>query len=322
MFSLHRNLALLLMLIMLPALIRCDVRRTPPLTIASHVWPGYELMFLARREGWLPQQGLILQETTSATASLQALTEGKADGAALTLDEVLRARAQGIALTVVLVFDMSVGADQVLGKPGIDSLNKLVGKRIGVEQSALGALMLFKTLAAAKLKPTDVLPVPLNINDHLDAWHDGKVDALITYEPVAGKLLNQDARLLFDSRKLPNTIFDVLAVRTDALQSNPAAVKALVAGHLRALKHLRGNPLDAAYRMAERLQVPGNQVLNTFRGIDLPDLYANRKLLAASDSPLLNVAQTLSTLMVKEHFIARGDALAQLISADYLPQED
>ncbi len=316
-FMLARRLYLCLLITLLS---QCDVAPQPPLKIASHVWPGYELMFLARRESWLPQKNIVLQETLSATESIQALVDGKVDGAALTLDEVLRARAKGIALTIVLVFDVSAGADKVLGKPGIDSLADLAGKRIGAEQSALGALMLHKTLEAAHLKLTDV--VPININDHLAAWQNEQVDALISYDPLASTLLEQGATLLFDSRKLPDTIFDVLAVKTDAIQKNPDAIKALVAGHFRALKYFRSHTQDAVYRMAERLQVPGNEALNDFRGLELPNVLENRKFLNATDSVFIQAAQALSTLMEKEHYLPQKDAMDHLVNADFLPQED
>ena len=145
---------------MLPLLNACGAQQAKQLVIASHVWPGYELMFLARREGWLPAESLNLLETASATGSLAALAEGRADGAALTLDEVLRARADGIRLTIILVFDISAGADVVLARPNIHTLADLSGKRIGVEKTALGALVLYKLLAAAGLPASGRLGDP------------------------------------------------------------------------------------------------------------------------------------------------------------------
>lgn len=54
-------------LLLLPGLPGC--RSKAPLTIAAHIWPGYELLFLARREGWLPS-GIALLETAAATWNL------------------------------------------------------------------------------------------------------------------------------------------------------------------------------------------------------------------------------------------------------------
>ena len=232
-----------------------------PLTVASHVWPGYEFMFLARSEGWLPADNVRLYETPSATRSIAALREGYAHAAALTLDEVLRVRADGMALTVVLVFDVSAGADVVVAKPAIRQLSNLRGAVIGAETTALGALMLDRLLSRAGLGKNDVKIISVTPDGHLEAWRQHQLDALVTYEPTAGRLLAEGARRLLDSRQFPETIFDVLAVKSEAAPAYRDGLRTLIAGHFRGIRHLRQNPQDAAYRLASRLELPGDKVL-------------------------------------------------------------
>lgn len=318
-FSRRRLLYSLPGLALAPWLSACKRAPIRPLSIASHVWPGYELMFLAREEGWLPTPDLRLLETATATASLAALADNRADGAALTLDEVLRARADGIALNVVLVFDVSTGADMLLARPEIQSLADLAGKRIGVEQSALGALMLHKILAAAGLSKSAVTLVPMNADGHMDTWRRERLDALITYEPTASRLLAEGARRLYDSREMPDTIFDVLAIKPDAVARQPKALAALVAGHFRALQHLRHNPQDAAHRMATRMAIPAGEVRDAYRGLELPDIHANRHLLADGENHLLKAARELSQVMLAAGLLARTADLTELTLNDFLP---
>ncbi|OYY95646.1 MAG: hypothetical protein B7Y41_03145 [Hydrogenophilales bacterium 28-61-23] len=290
-----------------------------PLTIANQVWPGYELMRLAQREGWLPKTGLALMDVASSKESLQALAEGRADGAGLTLDELLSARASGLPLTAVLVFDVSAGADALLVRPGIVRLPDLAGKRIGVEETPLGKFILHHVLTAAGLTPGDVTLVYHNHDRHLDIWKAGGVDALVTFEPGASLLEAQGAHRLFDSRQMPDTVFDVLAVRSDTLEKHGEALRGLVAGHFRGLEHLRANPQDAAFRMARRLKLPGQDVLQAFRGLDLPDLHANRRYL---NGTLAAVARQLSGIMLTAGMLPVPDRLERLSSAEYLPRED
>jgi len=291
-----------------------------PLTVASHVWPGYEFMFLARSEGWLPADSIRLYETPSATSSIAALREGYAHAAALTLDEVLRVLADGIALTVVLVFDVSAGADVVIARPAIKQLTDLRGAVIGAETTALGALMLDRLLKQAGLTTNDVTTISVTPDGHLEAWRKSRLDALITYEPTAGRLLAEGARRLLDSRHFPETIFDVLAVRSDALQTHPEALRALIAAHFRGIHHLRQNPQDAAYRLAARLELPGDKALEAFHGLQLPGLAQNRRLLSA-DGRLQLVSQELSALMLETGLLTHADSLQGLISGAYLPDE-
>ena len=303
----------------MPLLSKCSPT-VAPLRIASHIWSGYELMFLARREGWLLPEEVTLVETLSATDSIQTLANAKVDGAALTLDEVLRTRARGIPLTCVLVFDVSAGADMVLAKTELGSLAELTGKRIGFEPSALGAVMLYKLLQAAQLDKSAIIPIAVNYDQHLKAWQQGHIDVVITFEPVASQLLNQGAYKLFDSRKIPDTIFDVLAMKSEIMANHADQIKTLVAAHFLARHYFYHNPQDAAYKMAIRMKLPAFEVLNSFRGLNLPNEQANEKYLTAQHSTLLIAAKTLSTVMTESGILKQADNLENLVSADFLPK--
>jgi len=308
--------------ILLLFLSSCEFSSTPnePLRIAAHVWPGYEFMFLARQENWLDKQQVKLVETNSATASLQALKDGLVDGAALTLDEVLRARNMKIPLTVVLVFDISAGADMLLAKPDIEQLSDLKGKRIGVEQGALGAVILSQALQAGGLTPNDIKQVALTIDNHESAWQADIVDALITYEPVAGNLLSINARKLYDSRKTPNMIVDVLAVRQSTLRTHKKAIEHLIASHFQALQHFQSNTPDASYRMATHLNVVPEKVTNNYKGLLLPSIKYNHLLIDSEKPQLLQSTKLLSTIMLKSKILSQPPLSLNLFTSDFLPR--
>jgi NitT/TauT family transport system substrate-binding protein len=103
--------------------------------------------------------------------------------------------------------------------------------------------MLYKLLQAAQLDKSAIIPVAVNYDQHLKAWQQGQVDVVITFEPVASQLLNQGADKLFDSRKIPDTIFDVLAVKPEIIATHAAQIKTLVAAHFRARHYFCRMPL-------------------------------------------------------------------------------
>lgn len=304
---------------LLPWLAGCESR--PPLAVACHAWPGYEMMFLARSEGWLPNGTVRLIETASASQSISALAQGQVQAAALTLDEVLRVRATGQALTVVLIFDISAGADVVLARPEIRQPADLRGKVIGAETSALGALILSKVLSMAGLQESDVEIRPIHMDGHLDAWRSGQLDALVCYEPTAGRVLATGAHRLIDSRQFPDTIFDVLAIRQDAAEPHAGAVKTLISAHFRGLRQLRQNPQDTAYRIGGHLGLPGDDALQAFHGLHLPGLAQNKSLLA-SNGRLAAVSRELSSLMLASGLLSKADDLRGLITDAYLPDSE
>ena len=292
-----------------------------PLAVAIHPWIGYETLHIAQSLRWLPEQ-VHLHEGASASESLAALKDGRVDAACLTLDEVLRSRAEGVPLTIALVFDISSGADVVMARPAIKTLADLKGKRIGLERSALGALVLASLLKAADLPESAVNLLDLPPDQQLMTWQKGEVDAIITYEPTASLLRREGARRLFDSRQMPDRIFDVLAVRTDRIASRHDTLKGLLVAHFQALEHLRINRMDAIYRIATRLQLEPSEVTTALGGVALPSLRANAGYLAQADSPLANAAATLSKLMVGQGMLPHAPPLDDLFAATWLPRQE
>lgn len=292
------------------------------LTIAASLWQGYAPLFLAQRQGKLDKRLIRLVEVPSNASSLRALSSGLVDGAALTLDEVLRARVSGIALTIVLVVDISAGADMLLTKPAITELAALRGKRIAIDQTTNGTLLLAKALAKAGIAVNQVVQVNMAIDDQLDAWQQNKIDAAISYDPTATKLLSQGAVRLFDTQQAPNTIIDVLAIRSDRLNTaHDAAVRHLIATHLAAVSYLHTQPKLAATLMAEQLGMPAEQVLSSFEGLLLPSASQNQQLLSRETAVLLTSAKDISAFMQQTGMLEHADDLRDLINPRYLDAE-
>lgn len=303
------------------AIASCSVTQKP-VFVAGHIWLGYEPLFLAQREGWLDKKQVKLIETKSATESMQALLDGTVDGAMLTLDEALTVRSNGLPVSVVMVFNMSAGADVLLVNSSIKKLTDLKGKRLGVESSSVGEIMLTEILSKANLKRQELNIIPMRYDQHINAWKQQKIDALITYEPKSSVLVDLGANKLFDSRQMPNAIVDVLVFRTDRLSgAHHQAIKHLISSHFKALAYFTHNATDASYRMAKHLQMDAHDVLPAYKGLVLPSKRTNYSLLANTPPDLLPRAESLAALMHENHLIKRKDDLSPLIHGEFLPKD-
>ena len=287
----------------------------------GHVWPGYEFIYMARDLGWLLSSDIDLLPTQSASESMQALRDNRAQAAMLTLDEAIRLCSEGLELNIVLVFNISLGADVVVAKPNIQTFEQLQGKRIGVEESALGALMLHKFLQHAGLDIGDIIPVSVTVDKHLMAWEMNQVDVLITYEPDASKLIKLGGHKLFDSRQMPDMIFDVLVVRSDVLNQQQASLRKLIQSHFKALYHFRTNPMDASHRISKRLGLSAEEVLQLYRGLLLPDALANYAYLSKQDYRLINAANYLVERMKEANILYADCDLREILTNQFIPKE-
>lgn len=311
----HLFAAAILALATLPA---CSPSK--PITVVLHPWVGYETLYLARDLKWLPDS-VRLRDVRTLGESIAALKSGEVDAACMTLDEMLRARAEGIPLSAALVFDVSAGADAVMVRPHIKRLSDLAGKRIAYDHQALGALVFAKLLEAARLNASDVIQVDLPPDRQLEAWRRKEVDAVITYEPMLTPFRREGAQLLFDSRQMPDTIIDVLVVRRDRADLE-APLRALAAAHFRALAHMHSSEQDALFRIAAREGLVPEEARSMLAGVILPTLDVNRAYLYGEKAYLLAAAEALSTLMVRRGLLAREDDLKDLILPGILPGEE
>lgn len=292
----------------------------PALRVALNGWIGYSPFFLAQELGHVPESVVRLVEFPSNTASMMSLVNGEVTAAALTLDELLLAREGGLDVRAALVFDESAGADVLMARQNITQLANLRGKRIGVESTAVGALMLSRVLETAQLSPTDVVKVPLTVDQHVAAYQAQQIDAVITFEPMASRLRALGARPLLDSSSFPGLIVDVLVVSARINPQQSEQLRQLINGHFLALQHLRINPANAARLLASHQQIPANEVLSAFNGIRLANDAANRGWLGGQNPGLGASARSVGQLMVAAHLLQRQPDTATLCDPRFLPE--
>lgn len=307
----------LLAALAVPVVLLAGCSRPQPLSIATHPWIGYEALCLAQDLGALPP-GVTLVHGQRSADTMAALRAGRVDAGALTLDEMLQVRAAGTPLTAVLVFDSSSGADVLLARPGIDALAGLDGKRIGYEPTAVGALVLSEVMSRAGLRADAITRIELPLGDQLAAWRRGTVDAIVSYEPTASQIQAEGAARLFDSRQMPDTIFDVLAVRSDRLAGREALLRQAIQTHFAMLAYLHSNRDDAVYRIAAHQGMTADDVRQALAGVTLPDLAGNRYALRGG-SRFDAAVQRVHRLMLERGMLARPDPLTDLFRADFLP---
>lgn len=298
--------------------ISCTSEPQAPMRVGTNVWPGYEPLYLARNLSYLNEKTVRLVEYQSNTESIRAFHNNIIEAAALTLDEAMLLVQDGLELRIILVMDISDGADVVLGKKGIKSLRDIKGKRIGAEATALGAYMLTRSLQKAGLSLFDVQIVQIPINGHEQAFKEGRVDAVVTFEPVKTKLLNAGANKLFDSSMIPGEIVDVLVVRRDYMERYPERIHHLLQAWFRALEYMQKNPGDAIKCMAVREGARPEEFAASLKGLHFPDMEENRAMLWNDSPTMLSSAEKLKKIMLDNKLLHKDIDIKPMFSAPSL----
>lgn len=299
-------------------MVSCTAEPPALLKVGVIQWAGYEPVILARQLGYLEQDKVKLVELPSNTESMVLLHEGRLDAATLTLDEALSVMNMGTELTIVLVFDFSNGADVLLVKPSIKSLMDIRHRRIGVESTGVGALLFHAVLDYAKLEDDDVEVVYLPSDEHEAAYMNGKVDALVTFDPIKSRLEKRGAHVLFDSRLVPDLIVDVLAVRTDQLEKQRQNILQLVQGYAKARDYMKLHAEKSLQLMAPRLQVSPDELDQSYQGLILPSLSENQAYFSGSPSKFQRHVQKVYRFMKNENMLNHELSLSQIQDGSFV----
>lgn len=291
----------------------CERGSHEPLRIATNVWPGYEPLYLARSMGEYDDGSVELVEMPSTTEVMRAYQNQLVHGAGITLDEALVLAQNTNDFAILAVMDYSNGADVILGRPGMDSMADLCGKKIGVENTALGAFFLSRALQVSGVPCDTVTPVPMLVDEHEQAYKAGKVDAVVTFEPVRTLLLKNGAVKLFDSSMIPGEIVDVLIVRKEFIRQNPRSVRRLLRGWFAALERIKKQPDAAMASMAARLGITPEETAASYDGLLLPDLPENRRALYGNEPGLKKVASTMQQQLLENKVMQHAVELDPLL---------
>lgn len=304
-----------ILLLVITSLFACERQIEKPLRVGTIPWAGFEILYLARDLAYYDTAQIQLKELTSTTDILNAFRQGQLDAIAVTLDEALRLAENQSDLKIILIFNISDGADKLIVTPSITSLAELKGKRIAVEQSGVGAYMLSQILQMANLSPNDIIIIPSTVNQHPIMLSNGDVDAVISFDPIAYQLQKQGYINLMDSRMLSGQIVDVLVTRDVALQQQRKNLQQLLEGYWKARKYMADNPTDAISRIAPRLGLTSEELVLLYENLILPEREHQQTIF---NQQLESIIEPMNTLMIETGLLKNAIDSKQLLVHDFL----
>ena len=310
----RNHLSVLAYVALLLTLTGCVREPETALRVGTNVWIGSEPLYLARELGRLDPAAVQLVEYPSASEVLRACRNQAIDGMVISLDELFGLAVDGLQPRIILVVDVSHGADVVVGRRGMQTMHDLKGKSVAVESSALGAFVLSRALALNGMQASDVNVVHLESNEQPSAFEKGQVDGAVTFDPYRAQFLQAGAKTLFDSTQIPGEIVDLLAVRATVLEKQPKAVQALLTGWFDAIDYIKREPKDAARRMGIRQQTTGEQFLEAQQGLRVPSREENLRMLGGATPELAVTGRRLMALMVDAKLLRTGLEIEGLLA--------
>jgi NitT/TauT family transport system substrate-binding protein len=221
-------------------------------------------MHIANDLGLFKKYGLEIKviELAGGVYTFRAVVAGSADVASASGPFSAVGRAKGSGTKMILANMPKLEASMIVGKD-IKTMADLKGKRIGIQEPGGFADVLARgVLRAAKIDPKDVSFVSIATED-VPALVAGQIDTAILHveqEIIAQQkipTLHAIARLW---EIQPENLYNVLAVTEKLIKDQPAAVKALVKGHIEATRLIYTDPAKVIPIIVKYTKLPKDVV--------------------------------------------------------------
>jgi outer membrane protein OmpA-like peptidoglycan-associated protein/ABC-type amino acid transport substrate-binding protein len=224
------------------------------------------------------------------TEGAAALASNNVDVMLTTVDVWAKDYAQfqekGVGARAFLIVDWSRGADGVIGRQGINSIEDLAGKTLAFALYTPSHFLLWNGLKNSGLtteQRNEVFAKAVHTKDGIEPatlFAQQKVDAAVAWDPDMSDAVAKrpGSRKIYDTRVANKLIADILVVSDRFAAAHPQAVTKLSEGWLEGVEFIRAQPARAHTLIGtiKDFNIPADLAKTMLEGVKLAD-YADNK---------------------------------------------
>lgn len=267
------------------------------ITLVLSEWVGDVAWYIARDKGFFEKNGVKvnLVMANSIEESFAMFDSGKVDANSQPWGDTLVRASQKVPGKAILAVDYSVGADALMVGPNIERVSDLKGKKIALEEVAIGQFLLDTALNRSGLIRKNVQIQYMPTGDAAQAFLNGKVQAAVVWNPFVNQIqTSRKGRPLFSSKDIPGIISDVIVASDQSLKQKRNEYLRLIKSWYDVERFIRTNRDEAVSIMAKIVKQDAAEYRLFLSGVRLLDEEANLEAFGAETNPrsLLNASKS------------------------------
>ncbi len=208
---------------------------------------------------------------------------------------------KGVNARAVYMVDWSRGADGVIGKQGINSIEDLAGKTIAFAPYTPSHFLLWNGLKSSGLSTeqrNEIFNKAVHTKDGIEPatlFAQQKVDAAVAWDPDMSDAVTKRAgsRKIYDTRIANRLIADILVVSDRFAADNPQTLIKFIQGWLEGVKFIQSEPSRAHTLIGtiKDFNIPTDLAKTMLEGVKLSDYADNQSFFGAqgADSDYANI---------------------------------
>src|SRR5258707_324806 len=239
------------------------------------------------------------------TEGAAALATNNVDVMLTTADVYAKDYAQfkekGFGSHAFLMVDWSRGADGVIGKQGINSIEDLAGKTVAFAPYTPSHFLLWnglKTSGLSTAQRNEIFNQAIHTKDGIEPatlFAQEKVDAAVAWDPDMSDAVAKrpGSKKIYDTRIANRLIADILVVSDSYSAKHPQTLLKFAQGWLEGVEFIKTQP-DRAYNLigtVKDFNIPSDLAKTMLGGVKLADYADNRSFMgtAGSNSDYANI---------------------------------
>lgn len=287
-----RSLSILFILTLGVSLIVNACNQAPqqlaPLRVGIATWAGFDIVLYAQEAGLFKQRGLDVQliRFENQQDATRAMLRGTLDANFASLWDVMQSDSESDKPAVVMVTNISRGADGIVAQPAIKSVEELRGKRVGAKLGTVNHLILLEALKLHQIKPAEVKVEDISNEMAVDLMQNKRLDAAVIWQPLLGETAQSiKGNIIYTTQEVDTLVIDTLASTTTIIRTKKAELKQFIMAWFDIMSAVETKPNVVFQKVAQKLGQKGEAFAKDYAGLKKGDIAMQQQMFKSGRLP-------------------------------------
>jgi NitT/TauT family transport system substrate-binding protein len=259
-----------------------------PLRVGITSWAGFDIVLYAQEVGLFKQRGLDVQliRFENQQDSTRAMLRGNLDATFVSLWDVMQSDSGSDKPVVVMVTNISHGADGIVAQPAIKSVKDLRGKRVGAKLGTVNHLILLEALNLHRIKPEEVKVEDISNETAVDLMRQGRLDAAVIWQPLLGETAqNIQGNIIYTTKEIDSLVIDTLVSRSTIARRNNAELKQFIMAWFEMMSDVETKPQEVFEKVGKNLGQKSEVFAQDYAGLKKGDIAIQEQMFKSGRLP-------------------------------------
>jgi len=259
-----------------------------PLRVGIVSWAGFDIVLYAQEAGLFKKHGLNVQliRFENQQDSTRAMLRGNLDANFASLWDVVQSDSGSDKPAVLMVTNISHGADGIVAQPAIKSVANLRGKRVGAKLGTVNHLILLEALKLHQIKPEEVKIEDISNETAVNLMQQGRLDAAVLWQPLLGETAQKiEGNIIFTTQEVDSLVIDTLVSRSTITGTKKAELKQFIMAWFDVMSAVETKPQEVFQKVGKNLGQKGEAFAKDYAGLKKGDIAMQQKMFLSGRLP-------------------------------------